>query len=228
MKTDALRLLHGAADDPAQDVPAPLVRRRDAVSDEERHPAAVVREDAMRPRRCRRVAVRDARLGRDPFHDLPVAVCLVHRANVLEDRRAALEAETGVDVLFRQRRQRAVGVLLVRHEHEVPELEEAVAAWAGGRTVRLAAPVLRDPSPSRSRSPARTVPARRPTRSSPPSGAARSARSACRPSAKDRSRPRRARASARDRRRAPSPIPAPSRASCAPARTRERTRWRLP
>ena len=144
---DALRLLHSAPDDAAQHVPAPLVRRRDAVADEERHPATVIGEDPVRLRRRRRVAVRDAGLGGDPVHDLPVAVRLVHRANVLEDRRAALEAEARVDVLLRQRRQRAVGVLLVRHEHEVPELEEPVTARARGRAVGLAAAVLLAPVP---------------------------------------------------------------------------------
>ena len=44
-------------------------------------------------------------------------------------------------------RQRAVGVLLVRHEHEVPELEEAVTARARRRAVRLAAAVLLAPVP---------------------------------------------------------------------------------
>ena len=46
---------------------------------------------------------------------------------------------------FGQRRQRAVGVLLVRHEDEVPELEEPVAARARRCAVGLAAAVLRAP-----------------------------------------------------------------------------------
>ncbi len=66
VEPDALRLLHGAPDDPAQHVAAPLVRRRHAVAHEERHPAAVVGEDPLRLRRRRRVAVGDARLGGDP------------------------------------------------------------------------------------------------------------------------------------------------------------------
>ncbi len=95
----------------------------------------------------RRVAVRDAGLGRDPVHDPLVAVRLVDGADVLQDRSAALEAEPGVDVLLRKRRQRAVRVLLVLHEDEVPELEEPVTARAGGRAVGLAAPVLLAPVP---------------------------------------------------------------------------------
>ncbi len=174
-ESDALRLLDGAADDPAQDVAAPFVRRRDAVPDEERHAAAVVGEHAVRLRRRRRVAVADARLGSDPLHDLAVSVRVVDGHHVLQDRRAALEPEPGVDVLRGQRSQRAVRVLLVLHEHEVPELEEARAA----RAARARSPVRRSrarcPSRSRARSRARRAPARRPTRSSPPWGAARCA-----------------------------------------------------
>ena len=101
----------------------------------------------MRLRRRRRVAVRDARLGRDPVHDPLVAVGVVDGPDVLQDRRPALEPEAGVDVLLRERRQRSVRVLLVLHEDEVPELEEAVAARARRRAVGLAAAVLLAPVP---------------------------------------------------------------------------------
>ena len=84
---------------------------------------------------------------RDPVHDLAIAVGLVDGHDVLQNRRAALEAEAGVDVLLRERRERAVGVQLVRHEDEVPELEEAIAARARRRAVRLAAAVLLAPVP---------------------------------------------------------------------------------
>ena len=96
-------------------------------------------------RRGRRVAVRGAGLRRDPVHDLPVAVRVIHRHDVLEDRCAALEPEPRVDVLRWQRRQRAVRVLLVGHEDEVPELEEPCAAGASGRAIGLAAAVLLAP-----------------------------------------------------------------------------------
>ena len=145
VEPDPLRLLDGAPDDPPQDVAATLVRRRDAVADEERHPTAVVGQDPVRLRRGRRVAVPDARLRGDPLHDPAVAVRVVDGHDVLEDRRATLEAEARVDVLLRQRRERAVGVLLVRHEDEVPEFEEAGAARAARRAVGLAAAVLGAP-----------------------------------------------------------------------------------
>ena len=104
LHADAQAVLRGAADDAAQHVAAALVRRRDAVADEERHPAAVVGEHAVRLRRVLRVAVRDAGLLRDPLHDRLVAVGVVDRRDVLDDARRALEPEAGVDVLLRQLR----------------------------------------------------------------------------------------------------------------------------
>ena len=52
--------------------------------------------------------------------------------DVLEEHEPALEPGAGVDVLRRQRAQRSVGVAEVPHEHEVPELDVAVAAAVGG------------------------------------------------------------------------------------------------
>ena len=102
----------------------------------------------MRLRRVDRVAVRDAGGLGDPGHDLLVAVGVVDRRDVLEDPRRPLEAHAGVDVLLRERRQRVVRVQLVRHEDEVPELEEALAARAAGQAAAgaagLGAPVPED------------------------------------------------------------------------------------
>ena len=134
-----------APDDPAQHVAAALVRRGDTVPDEERHPAAVVREHAMRLRRRGRVAVRHARLPGDPAHDALVAVRLVDGHDVLEDRGRPLEAHPRVDVLGRQRSERPVRVQLVLHEDEVPELQKALAAGASRRAVGLPAAVLGSP-----------------------------------------------------------------------------------
>ena len=149
VEADRARLVDGAADDPAEHVAAALVRRRDAVADEERHPAAVVGEHAMGLRRRGRVAERDAALGRDPVHDRLVAVGLVDGAvrHVLDDRRQPLESHPRIDVLLRQRRQLPVRMLLVLHEDEVPDLEKAVAARAGRRAGRVAAAVLGAPVP---------------------------------------------------------------------------------
>ena len=62
--------------------------------------------------------------------------------NALEQRGAALDTETGVDVLLGQRRQTSVVVELELHEDEVPELEEAIA-FAPRRAIRPLTAVLR-------------------------------------------------------------------------------------
>ena len=146
-ESDALALRDGAADDPPQDVSAALVRRRHAVRHEEGHTAPVVGEDPVRLGCRERLAVPDTGLGGDPGHDLLVAVRVVHGRRVLEDRRAPLETEARVDVLLRERRDGTVRMEFVLHEDEVPELEEALAARARWRAVRLAAPVLFAPVP---------------------------------------------------------------------------------
>src|SRR5918994_147243 len=149
VEPDRACLMDGAPHDPAEHVAATLIGGRDAVADEERHPAAVVGEDPVRLRRGVGVAVRHPALLRDPRHDRLVAVGLVDGAvrDVLDDRGETLEPHPRVDVLLRQRRQRAVAVLLVLHEDKVPELEEAVAAVARRRAGGVAAAVLRAPVP---------------------------------------------------------------------------------
>ena len=144
LEPDPPGLQHGAPDHPAHHVAAALVRGRDAVGGEEGHPAPVVGEDPVRLRRPLALAVGDARLAGDPAHDLLVAVGVEDRVDLLQDPRGALEPEAGVDVLLRQRRQRAVGVQLELHEDEVPELEEAVAL-AARRALRPAAADLLAP-----------------------------------------------------------------------------------
>ena len=129
VEPDALACTDGAADDAAQDVAAALVRRRDAVGDQERHRAAVVGEHAVRLRRarCRRSATPDSRL--DPVHDQAEAVGVEVRRDVLEEHRAALEAEPGVDVLRRAAGTSSLPRPQVElHEDEVAELHVAVAA----------------------------------------------------------------------------------------------------
>ena len=142
---DPLRLLDGSPDDAAEDVAAALVGRGHPVADEERHPAAVIREHPVRLGRLGRVPVGDARLGGDPVHDLAVPVGLVDRHHVLQDRRGALQPHAGVDVLGGERRERPVRVLLELHEDEVPELEEPLATRAGRRAVRLPTTMLLPP-----------------------------------------------------------------------------------
>ena len=113
-----------------QHVAAILVRRHDAVRDEERHPARVVRED---PQRAVRVEVRPVRapgeLLAEPDQRQEL-VGLEDRVGPLLDQRHPVEAEAGVDVLLRQRRERPDRVLVVLHEDEVPVLQEALVLAA--------------------------------------------------------------------------------------------------
>ena len=99
----------------------------------------MVGEHAVRLRRLVGLAVAHAALGGDPLHDLLVGVGVEERVDVLEEHRAALEAEARVDVLLRQRRERPVVGEVVLHEDEVPVLEEAVAVAAGRAVGPLAA-----------------------------------------------------------------------------------------
>jgi hypothetical protein len=143
--SDSQAVLDRAADDAAEHVAAALVRRDHALSGDERHAARVVGEHAVRLRRVGRVAVRGPGLLCDPSHDQLEPVGVEDRRDVLQDARRALEPEARVDVPLRQRRQRAVAVQLVRHEDEVPELQEALAARAAREAVGLAAARLRAP-----------------------------------------------------------------------------------
>ena len=86
---DPQAVLGGAPDDPAEDVAAALVRWRDTLARDERHPAAMVGEHAQRLRRVGAV-VQGRSARRDPFRDLPIAVGVVDGRHVLEDPRRSL------------------------------------------------------------------------------------------------------------------------------------------
>ena len=137
LDADPAALLDRAAHDAAQHVAAVLVRRHDAVGDQERHPARVVGEDAQRAvdvELARRSGARQLLAEPDQRQEL---VGLEHRRRVLQDRRHAVEPQAGVDVLLRQRRERVHRVLVVLHEDEVPVLQEALVL-AAGQVVGLA------------------------------------------------------------------------------------------
>ena len=130
-----------AADDPAQHVAAPLVAGDDAVDDQERAGADVVGDHAQ----ARREVVGRVRLARRRADQRLEEVDLVVRVHVLQHGREPLETHAGVDAGLRQRRhgERAVHRLLAveLHEHEVPDLDVAVAVGLGRS--RRPAPDLR-------------------------------------------------------------------------------------
>src|SRR3954451_4311616 len=134
LDADAVALLDRATHDAAQDVAAVLVRRHDPLGDEERRRARVVGEDPQRAL----VVVARRELAAE-VHERGELVGLEDRRLALLDERHPVQAEPGVDVLRRQRRQDTDRVLVVLHEHEVPVLEVALRLVA--RAVVLAAPV---------------------------------------------------------------------------------------
>ena len=151
----------------AQHVAAVLVGRDDAVGDQERHPARVVGEHAQRtidlgagPGALAAQLLPEA----DQRHEL---VGVEDARDALQDRGEAVEAEPGVDVLRRQRRQHVDRVLLELHEDEVPVLQEALvlAARAGRRPCRSPGR-----GPGRARCTGRRDRSGRPARSSPTRG----------------------------------------------------------
>ena len=113
-----------AAQDPAEDVAAPLVRREHAVADEEGDRPRVVGDDLVaEPFLLECVRVMPEQLTH-PGVDRHEQVRVVVARDLLEDARQALEPETRVDARERQR-VAAVGPLVELHEHEVPELDPA-------------------------------------------------------------------------------------------------------
>ena len=131
--SEQVRVPHGPTDDPAQHVAALLVRRHDAVADDDGHGAAVLGEDPQAD------VVRGAGKGtvglagdllrcRD---ERPHHVGVPHGLDALEQREAPFEARAGVDARRRERDQLAAWSLVELHEHEVPDLDEAVLVHRG-------------------------------------------------------------------------------------------------
>jgi hypothetical protein len=132
-------LAHRAAHDAPQHVAALLVGGHDAVGHQEGAPATVVGEHAEGSVGLGVLPPRPSGELLADRHDRPDDVRLEDRLDALEDRRHALDAEAGVDVLHGQLGERSVLVQLVLHEDEVPELQEALGVVTG--TVVLGAEV---------------------------------------------------------------------------------------
>src|SRR5690606_10224483 len=114
---------HGATDDAPQYVAAALVRGEHAVGDEERGCANVVGDYVER--RSPTVA-RSHYFGGGADQRLE-QIDVVVAVDALHNRGDALEAHAGVDRGLRQRCEPAGRVAVELHEHEVPDLDVAVA-----------------------------------------------------------------------------------------------------
>ncbi len=131
---------NGAAHDPAQDIAASLVSRNHAVDDQEGAGANVVR-DHVQGRILQAFLPGFPRRGPDQVLE---QVDVVIGVLALQHGGDALEAHAGVDAGLGQRRERAGGVAVVLHEHQVPDLDVAVAVGVGrpGRPAGDARPVV--------------------------------------------------------------------------------------
>ena len=159
LDADAVALQQRAAHDPAQHVAAVLVGGHDAVGDEEGHAARVVGQDPQRAL----VGLAGGEVAPER-HEGQELVGLEDRVDALLDHGHAVEAQARVDVLGRQRGQRADRILVVLHEDEVPVLQEALVVAARevvGRAPRQAAVEVQlaaRPARARSARPARSSP----------------------------------------------------------------------
>ena len=117
-----------AANQPAQNVAAELVRRRDPVGDEERRGARVLGHDANRDigRRVVSVLLSGERLDLLDQGLEEVGAVRVAR-NALENLGEPLQSDPRVDVPPREWNERSVGLAVVLLEHVVPDLEPATA-----------------------------------------------------------------------------------------------------
>jgi hypothetical protein len=122
-------MAHGAAHDATEHVTAALVRGQHAIGDQERGGAQVIGDDAMRDA-LRAVGLDPGQVG-DMRDDGAEQVDLVVVVRALQHRGDALEPHAGVDRWPRQIDPLAAGKLLELHEHQVPDLDEAVAVGVG-------------------------------------------------------------------------------------------------
>ncbi len=137
----------GPTHDAAQDVPAVLVGRVDAVADEKGAGSSVVGQDAERDVLLGARTRLDAGGGRRGPEELDELGGLPHRIDPLQHRHDALEPGPGVDGRPGKRRLGPVGGLIELHEDQVPELEESLAGRVTqGATVvaELGTPVVVD------------------------------------------------------------------------------------
>ena len=140
-----MRVAHGAAHDPAQDIAAALIGRQHAVGDQEARGAQMIGDDAVAGLLLalgaglgQLLAGMDQRLER-------VRVVIVGRA--LEHGGDPLQPHAGVDGRLREVADDLVIFLQELHEDQVPDLDEAVAVLVrrAGRAARdMVAMVVED------------------------------------------------------------------------------------
>ena len=110
-----------------QDVAAAQVAGGDAIADQLCHRTAVVADHLQRRLALLvELVVVDPRQIRGRLDQRKDQIGFVVVGNLLQDLRHPLEAHTRVDVAVGQRREGALGIAVVLHEHQVVELDETV------------------------------------------------------------------------------------------------------
>ena len=126
---EQMRVPHGTPHDAAQHVTATLVERQHAVRDQETRRSQMVGDDAM----ARLVLTRSRNAGRidRSRNQCLEEVGVVVGRDALQQARDALEPHAGVDRRFGERDPVTGAALLILHEDEVVEFEEAIAILVG-------------------------------------------------------------------------------------------------
>ena len=117
-----------AANDPAQHVASAFVERQHAIDDQERAGADVIGDYAQRFV----FQIRGAGQLAGELDQVLEQVDFVIAVDLLQDRGEALETHAGIDAGCRQGRQAAVVGAVELHEHEVPDLDVAIAVLVRG------------------------------------------------------------------------------------------------
>ena len=135
LRTGPSRGEDGAANDAPQHVAATFVGGQHTVRHEHRHGATVVGNASDRNVGGLIGAVGNVERARRSVEERREKVGREDGLETVQDRESAFEADTGVDVLLRKFRERAVGALVVLGEDEVPEFDKAVFATGRGAAV---------------------------------------------------------------------------------------------
>ncbi len=118
-------MAHRAAHDAAQDVSPALIRRQDAISNQEGRCAQMVGDDAEGGKlvACGLRTI-EVFLGRDQrFEEIDVVIVV----DALQDGRNPLQTHAGINGGLGEIFARAIGLLVELHENEVPDFDEPVA-----------------------------------------------------------------------------------------------------
>src|SRR5947209_11783337 len=133
VQSEQLAMPNGAAQDTTEDVASPLVARQNTISGEEDKRPRVVGEDAQGDVGLFALAIACLSQCREMINDGAEQVGIEDRFLALHHHREALQTHAGVNIFLGQRCTGTIKVMVILHEDEVPDLQEALTI-----TTRLA------------------------------------------------------------------------------------------